>query len=230
MTVPTKCATRAEEDEMNRFLTIPLAGLVALAVAGPVAAGSSVSNTSGSVTMAQGYWESFDEASGTYSSGGIAVSQEQGSSLAWASYNQSSEQMLQCTGAGTPDDPDDDTFGVSATYIWGDGEATLTIGKSYSSATSSATVTLTRESFNECTGDYSNEELGDQSVGLELTASSSTIKESGRGSFHLPGQLNEHSKYQATYRLAGGTLSGIDGEHSAEGQIGKVSWSDHSNG
>ena len=214
---------------MRRFLTLPIAGLFVLAVAGPAAAGANVSNTSGSVTIAQGYWEGFDEATQVYSYGSMGVFQDQGSSEAYADYNEYTEQYLQCTGADTPDDPDDDSFGVSYTNLWGSGAATLSVGKSFSFATASATVALSRESFNECTGDWSSEELPDHAVSLDLTASSATIKESGRGSFNLPGVLNEHSSYRSTYRLADGTISGVDGEHAVEGQIGKVSWSDHAN-
>ena len=97
---------------MRRFMTVPLAGLIALAVAGPVAAGPNVGNFSNSATIAQASWDGYDEATETYRSGFVAVSKEQGSSQAFAEYSQYQEQFVQCTGADTPDDPDDDSFGV----------------------------------------------------------------------------------------------------------------------
>jgi hypothetical protein len=65
---------------------------------------------------------------------------------------------------------------------------------------------------------------------MSLTATSGTIRETGRGSFHVPGEYNGHSSYKSVYRSADGDLV-IDGvTHAAFGAIGKVSWSDHFNG
>src|SRR5437899_535243 len=51
--------------EMRKFMVIPVAGLLVLGLAGPVAAGQTTSNSSGSVTLAQAWWDSFDEATGS---------------------------------------------------------------------------------------------------------------------------------------------------------------------
>ena len=215
---------------MRRFMTVPLAGLVALAVAAPVAAGPNVGNYSSSLTMAQATWDSWDEATGAYSSGYIAISQEQGSPDAFAEYSSYSQQYVQCTGEETPENPDDDTFGVVGSNTWGWGPASLTTGKNFGSASASGDLSIGREQFNECTGEWTFEELPGVQFDLDLTATSGTIRESSRGSFHLPGEFNSHSSYKATYRYADGTLSGIDGTQSVSGLIGKVSWMDHANG
>jgi hypothetical protein len=214
---------------MRRFMAIPMAGLLALTLAGSALAGPNVGNYSSSLTLAQASWESYDE-TGTFGYGYVAVSQEQGSSDAFAEYNQGNEQYVQCTGAETLDNKDDDTFGVVFSNVWGYGPAALTIGKSNSSASASATLDVTREGFNECTGEWSYEELPDFAFSLDLTATSATIRESGRGSFHLPGEFNAHSSYKATYRNAEGTFAGIDGPQSVLGMIGNVTWREHSNG
>jgi hypothetical protein len=215
---------------MRTFLTVPMAGLLVLAVAAPVAAGPNVGNYSSSVSIAQADWGSKDPATEIYSYGYLAVSQEQGSSDAFAEYNESREQYVQCTGVETPDDPDDDTFGTNTTTVYGFGPASLSIGAKFASATASAVLDAYTEVIDGCTAESSYSEDSGLSIGLDLTATSSTIKESGRGSFHLPGEFNNHSSYKATYRFAEGSVDGVDGPQAAFGQIGKVSWSEHSNG
>jgi hypothetical protein len=214
---------------MRTFLTVPMAGLLVLAVAAPVAAGPNVGNYSSSVTIAQANWGSFDEATGAYSYGYLAVSREQGSSDAFAEFNQYSEREIQCTGADTPD-PDDDSFGTTYTNSWGFGLASLSVDGRFASATASGTLEIYSEAFDGCTDAYSSEELPALSFALDLTATSGTIRESGRGTFHLPGEVNNHSSYKATYRLAEGSLAGVDGADDLFGQIGKVTWTEHTNG
>jgi hypothetical protein len=46
---------------MRRFMTVPMAGLLALALAAPVAAGPNVGNFSSSATIAEASWDSYDE-------------------------------------------------------------------------------------------------------------------------------------------------------------------------
>ena len=215
---------------MRTFLTVPMAGLLVLAVAAPVAAGPNVGNYSSSVELAQANWGSFDKEGGEYSYGYLTVSREQGSSQAFAEYSQYSEQNVQCTGAETPDDPDDDTFATSTSSVWGFGPASLAIGSRFSSASASGVLEAYADAFDGCTGEWSSEEHPDLSVALDLTATSGLVKETGRGSFHLPGEFNNHSSYKATYRFAEGTVDGVNGPQDAFGQIGKVSWSEHSNG
>jgi hypothetical protein len=215
---------------MRSFLTVPMAGLLVLAVAAPVAAGPNVGNYSSSVLIAQANWGSFDEATGTYSYGYLAVSQEQGSPDAFAEFNQYIEQGIQCTGAATPDDLDDDTFGYITTNRWGFGSGSLSVDGRFSAATASGILDVYAETFDSCTEAYSWEELPGLSFGLDLTATSATIRESGRGSFHLPGEINNHSSYKATYRYAEGSLDGVEGAEDGFGQIGKVTWTEHTNG
>jgi hypothetical protein len=215
---------------MRTFLTVPMAGLLVLAVAAPVAAGPNVGNYSSSLTIAQANWGSFDEATGIYSYGYLAVSQEQGSSSAVAEFSQYSEHDTQCTGAETPDDPTDDSFGTIYTNRWGFGPASLSIDGRFASATATGALEIYAETFDGCTDEYSSEELPALTFDLDLTATSPTIRESGRGSFHLPGEVNNHSSYKATYRLAEGSLDGVEGAEDLFGQIGKVTWTEHSNG
>ncbi|HEV8545747.1 MAG TPA: hypothetical protein VGQ64_05610 [Candidatus Limnocylindrales bacterium] len=215
---------------MRKLTAVPIAGFMALTLAASAMAGPNVGNYSSSLSLAQASWDSYDEATDSFQGGYVTVSREQGSSDAYAEYSQYSEQYLQCTGADTPDDPDDDTFGVIFSNVWGYGPATLTIARNDSSASASGTLDVGREHFNECTGESGYEELQAFAFSLDLTATSGTIRESGRGSFHLPGEFNSHSSYKSTYCYAAGTFSGVDGVQSVTGMIGTVSWRDHSNG
>ena len=215
---------------MRRFMAIPMAGLLALTLAGSALAGPNVGNFSGSVDIAQGSWESYDEEKQAFQFGYAAVSRDPGTTQAFAEFNDYREEYVQCTGANTPDDPEDDSFGAVGSNIWGYGPATLTIGKSNGSATASGTLEVMREDFDGCTGEWTVQELADFDFSLTLAATSATIRETGRGSFHVPGEFNSHSSYKAVYRQAAGTFTGSDGPQSISGMIGTVSWRDHSNG
>ncbi|HXI81044.1 MAG TPA: hypothetical protein VNM34_09545 [Verrucomicrobiae bacterium] len=214
---------------MHKIMVVPLAGLLALTVAAPAMAGPNVSNTSNSLTMAQGSWDSWDDATQTYGFGYITVSQDQ-SGNTFAEYSASSQQYVQCTGADTPDDPSDDTFGTIGTDDYGWGSATLATAKTYSTANASGTLDIGRVSYDECTGIYDKEQVSSATFSLDLTATSALIKESGRGSFHIPGTFNNHSSYKAAYRYAEGTFDAGNGAVDVYGAIGKVTSSDHTNG
>ena len=215
---------------MRKLLVFPLAGVLALAVAAPAFAGANVSNTSGSVTIAQGNWESWDDATQTYRYGYVAVSQYT-SGETFAEYSSSSQQFVQCTGADTPDNPDDDTFGTVGTDSWGYGPASLAITRGMASAAASGSLDIGTASYNECTGEYDKGGFESSTAfSLDLTATSALIKESGRGSFHVPSEFNGHSSYRSTYRYAAGTFDAGDGPQTVDGIIGKVSWTDHANG
>jgi hypothetical protein len=224
---------------MRRFMVVPLAGLLVLGAAAPVLAGPNVGNLSGSATVAQGGWDSYDEATETYESGYIVVAKDSSSSETYAEYSQSTETQVQCTGADTPDDPSDDTFASNSTFRYGYGNATLTIGKKGALATASGTLSVSEGSFDGCTGEETyapkdttggGGEAVDVPFTLSLTATSGTIRETGRGSFKLPGTFNSHSSYKATYRLAAGSFDAGNGAQAVTGQFGTVSWTDHSNG
>jgi len=224
-----ECARTRKGDGMRKIFVLPLAGLLALTVAAPAMAGPNVSNTSGSLTLAQGGWKSWDDATQSSSYGEFTVAREDNGDV-FAQVMTSTAAYVQCTGQGTPDDPDDDTFGAIGSNLYGYGPASLTIDKNYGSATAAGTLEAGRETFNDCTGEYGWEDVSSVDFTLALTASSGTIRETGRGSFKIPGEFNGHSSYKAIYRYAEGTLALDGGTNEVYGQVGKVSWTDHSNG
>ena len=215
---------------MRKFMVVPMAGLLLIAAAAPVQAGANVGNFSGSATVAQGGWDVYDKEGGNYESGYIVVARDSSSPETYAEFSQYSEVIVLCSDGGTPDDPSDDTWGPKDSYRYGFGEATLTIGKKGSTATATGTLDVSEGTFDGCTGEETSGDTTSMSFDLSLTATSGTIRESGRGSFKLPGEINSHSSYKSTYRLADGTFHLGDAAQAVSGQFGTVSWTDHTNG
>lgn len=219
-----------EGTTMRRFMMIPLTGLLGLALAAPVSAGANVGNSSGSLTLAQGSWSIPNPETEADRQGSITVGQDSSGEAPFVQYSESSEAWVQCTGADTPDDPDDDTFGFVANYVEGFGTADLRVSRSFSSAQAEGVLQLFRSTFNECLGEKTAEELGSVPFALDLVSTSGVVRESGFGRFQIPGEYNAHSSYRAAYSEAAGTLELGATTIELTGQIGKVSWTDHVNG
>jgi hypothetical protein len=216
--------------EMRRFLVVPFAAVLLVVLAAPVAAGQTVYNSSGSVTVAEGDWSSFDEATGAATYGYAAAYRAQGDSQAYLDFSQETDRWVLCSDGGTPDDPSDDAYGLVASFTYGSGPATLDVGKSYSTAGATATVDLSVGSFDECAGTKDFTTAEGVRVSLDLSGTSPLVKTSDHGSFHVPNQFNGHSTYRTTYREAEGSVTVGGQSIEAYGAIGKVSWSEHSNG
>ena len=118
---------------MRRFMVLPLAGLLALAIAAPVLAAPNVSNTSGSGKSIYGEWSS----EGTY--GYVFLGEEAGQGGFGDIYQESGE-YVECDGALPPPDkgapsPQDTTGGGeyygfvgTRTYGWAT-DLTVTLSK-----------------------------------------------------------------------------------------------------
>ena len=208
---------------MRRFMVIPMAGLLVLAAAAPVAAGPNVSNNSGSLTVAEAYWESSD--GGNESFGWVSVRRE-GRAEAFAELYSSEGEYVLCV--DLPGE-EDDYYGFVGTSTFGYGAATLVVGSNNSTAAATATLTAYTDSIDECNGIWEGGPESMVDVSFDLIATSGTIKVSGRESFHLPKEFNDRYSYRASYRLAEGSVAVYGVEMDAYGQIGKVSWSSHSN-
>lgn len=215
---------------MRTFTVLSMAAVMVLAVAAPVAAGANVGNYSSSISLAEANWESYDESTGTWGYGYLAASYDDGSTEAWIDFGESNETWMLCSDGGTPADESDDTYGVVGTFSTGGGVGSLTIGKRSDSASASGTFDIWTETYDECTGTYDGAVEHGVHVSLDLDATSALVKESGRNGFHLPGEYNNHSSYRSSYRYADGVVAIGDRSFDSYGRIGKVSWSDHSNG
>jgi hypothetical protein len=209
---------------MRKFMVIPMAGLLALAVAAPVSAGSNVSNSSGSASTGYGSW--FSEAGDESTFGYLSAWQEQGQAAVLIDVFIESGRYVDCT----PADENDDLFGFQGTYQYGSGSGTLTVGKAFGSATASGLLDIETATVDDCAGTYDETLDSGVAVSLALVANGPKILEKGSGSFKIPSQVNTHYSYSSTSRGAAGTARIAGDDIAVDGGIGKVSWRDHSNG
>lgn len=209
---------------MRKFMVIPMAALLVLAVAAPASAGANVSNSSQSALTAQGSWSS--EAGGVSTYGSLIAWQDAAASSAYIEFFEESGQYVDCT----PADDSDDRYGFQGEYRYGYGDGTLTIGRGYDTAHASGTIEIVTVTADDCTGDYTDTIESGVAVSLDLVATGGKVMERGTSSFKIPGQFNTHSSYSTTYRLAAGTATIGGADMAVDGGIGKVSWRDHSNG
>lgn len=209
---------------MRKLMVLPMAALLALAVAAPVSAGPNVSNSNGSALTAQGSWKSQD--GGIESSGWVGAWQNAGSSSAAIDYFEERGAYVDCT----PADDTDDFFGLQAQYRYGTGEGTLTVGGQLGDAHASAILEITTVDVDDCIGTYTESSVGGVAVELDMVAAGPKVMERGTWSFHIPSESNSHSSYRTVFRGAVGTVTVGDGPAmSVDGGIGEVSWRDHNN-
>jgi hypothetical protein len=212
---------------MRTTISVPLAALLVLTIAAPVAAGPNVGNSSGSLTIAQANWDTSD--GDTYGSGYLSVSTSDGDPQAMIEFSEYHEAWVQCSGAETPDDESDDWFAPVGTSSYGWGSGDLTVGRNYGDAQATGTLEVYTETFDGCAGD-SDGTVGQVDVALSLVGTGALVRESGRGSFHIPGVYNGHDSYRSAYRMAEGSVALGDRAFETYGLIGKISWMSHSNG
>ncbi len=209
---------------MRKLMVLPMAALLALAVAAPASAGPNVSNSSGSAVTAQGSW--YSDAGGVERHGVLYAWQDSGASSAYLEFFEQVGAYVDCT----PADGTDESYGFQGEYRFGYGEGTLMIGRRSADAQASGTLETFTTSIDECTGEYS-EAAGDSvAVSLDLVANGPKMMERGTSSFKIPSEFNSHSSYSTTSRSAAGTATIGGTEIAVDGGIGKVSWRDHGNG
>jgi hypothetical protein len=209
---------------MRKFIVLPVAALLALAIAAPVSAGANVVNSSSSAMTAQGSW--YSDTAGVESGGGFYAWQDAGSSSAYLEISENGGQSVDCT----PADETDEFFGFQGQYRYGYGEGTLTVGRGLGDAHAAGTLEITTVVVDECTGDYTETTVSGVAVSLDLVANGPKIMERGTWSFKIPAEYNSHSSYSTTARSATGTVTIGGSSIDVDGGIGKVSWRDHGNG
>ena len=224
---------------MRRFMVLPLAGLLALAIAAPVAAGPNVSNRSGTFDEAYGAWNAYDAATDVSTYGEVYVYQETGRGGFVENLFEESGRYVECAaatagaakGAVTPQDTTPGDYGFQGTRTFGWGEATLTIGRKLSGATASGTIYVETAAVDECAGTYDIVTSGDAPLNLSLTGTGPVVTFKGSSSVKIPGELKQHSNMRGEARSAVGSVSFGQGPRNLDGaQIAHVSWTDHCNG
>ena len=209
---------------MRKFIVIPLAAVLVLAVAAPASAGANTYNSSGSALTAQGSWSS--EAEGAWTSGSLYAWQETGSASTYLDFFEESGAYVDCT----PADDTDEFYGFQGQYRYGYGEGTLMMGQGLSQAHASGVLEIGTVTVDDCTGLYDESWAGGVAVSLDLVANGPKVMERGTSSFKIPSEYNSHSSYSTTSRSAAGTATIGETEIAVDGGIGKVSWRDHGNG
>jgi len=212
---------------MRRFgIVLAASALLMLTVVAPVSAGQTTYNSSGSALTAQGGWNSFDAATGTSDYGWVTGWQAQGDP-ALVQFSGGSREVIVCTQARGNQAA---TTSYLETVRYGSGPGSLSVGLKYFVASASGTIDISSSTYNGCTGEFTSSFASGVAVTLELTGWGDLVMQKGTGSFKIPGEYNNHSRYSSTYRPATGTAS-LGGEyHGVTGSIGKVSWNNHSNG
>ncbi len=209
---------------MRRASFVALVLVLGVLVATPAAA-RDVSNGSQTMVQMQGYWGSYDDATGAYVDAGIYASDYGGE--VWIEYYRFSSTPVTC---------EDDVPGWLYESFWGSGPGTLEAGKTYTSGTAAGTVTGWIDSWTDCwygegvvpqNGGSGGEATFD--VTAHFTSTSSLIRERSSNSFKIPGETNSHSSEAATYRSGDVHAMVGDETFSGFGRLGKVSWRYHSN-
>jgi hypothetical protein len=210
---------------MRRILLVALVLGLIVAAAAPAGA-RDVSNGSQTMIQMQGYWSSYDDATGAWVDAGIYATEYSGET--WIEYYRYSSTPITCEG---------DVPGTLYESFWGSGPGTLEAEKTYTAGSAFGTVTGWTETYTEC---WFGEEVvapenggGGEEMTLDVaayfTATSPLIREKGSSSFKIPGETNFHDKYSSTYRY-GDVEATVDGEtFYGDGQLGKVTWRYHSN-
>ena len=201
------------------------AAFAILVLAGPAAAASTVVNSGGTVTVAQVEWAYDDD--GRFVGGYLVAADDRqlGTVLEYFLYT---EEVVLCEGAETPGDASDDRYDFRLVIAEGAGQASsFSIGQRYSSAVVAGRLTIVVDRFDGCTGDVVTETVSGVVAGLDVVATTPLVRESGHGSFHIPGELNAHGSFRQVSRAGDGValIGGV--EFAGEGALGSVSWRDH---
>jgi hypothetical protein len=177
-------------------------GLVVMATS--VASGASTQNMTLSATVAEATWDTYNPDTGLGEFGGIQVARESGQT--YAVLQRAVGELVLCEGADTPDDPSDDFYGFVGKTTFGVGTATVTVGRQYTSAKASGTVTVDVQTVNDCTGAFGVPQQRTVKFSLSVVAVSGLIKETSKSIVRVPSELTTHSQIRGVYREAAGTV------------------------
>ena len=222
---------------MRKLMVLPLAGLLALGVVGPVAAAPNVSNTSGSGESIYGEWSS----DGTYGYVSVGQDSQYGG---FADIYQESGTWVECDpgaaglGKDTPSTqdttPGEGDYGFVGTRTWGYSESvTVDLSRRLDSGRATGSIELYTATVDECAGEYADDAVPQVvTLDVSVTATGPLASFRDHGSYKVPSQFNSHSSYRGKERAASGTVSAgtsIDATFSYAGMT-QATWSDHTNG
>ncbi len=220
---------------MRRMITVVLVAFSLVALAIPAASAKYVANSQSSESYVEGGWSSGDWGDEALTSGYASARLPKGAKVGDIYFSESHGTRTWCE--ANPEDPDDDYLG----YVWttreGWGPATVAVGKSYSAGAATGIAEVWTYTYSDCDwwGEMAPNNGGGSSpefveVTISMAADSALMKETGKYSFHIPGEYNDHGSSRSIYRYATGEVT-VDGEmHMADwGMIGMYSWKSHTN-
>jgi len=183
-------------------------GLLIVAVLVAVGSSTALAATTQKITInaviAAASWEDINDDTGAGEFGSVEFARSSGATT--VSLLISKGELILCEGADTPDDESDDIFGFVGTETSGEGTATLSIGRTYSSAAASGKVSAEVSTYNECTGDEGTATKKQITVTLALDGVSPIVTEKLHSTIKVPKQLRSRTIAQARSREAAGTV------------------------
>jgi hypothetical protein len=217
---------------MRKLMVLPLAGLLALGMVGPVAAGPNVSNSSGTGETIYGEWS-------TDTGYGYVYLGEESGYGGFGDIYQESGTWVECEPAGddvpSPKDtgPGDGYYGFVGTRTWGYAyDVQVDFSRRLETGEATGTVELYTETVDECNGVYGGDamaEVGALDVTVIGVGPLGTFR--GTGSYQIPSEFNGHQNYRGKERQATGSVlaaGSIDATFGF-GYMSEVTWTEHQN-
>jgi len=205
---------------MRRFMVLPMAALLALAVAAPVAAGPNVSNRSGSGESIYGQWY------GESGYGYVFLGEEEGYGGFGDIYQESGEWVL-CAPAG------EEYYGFVGTRTWGYVyDLTIELSRRLETGTAVGTVDLFTDTVDECNGIYGGDPTFDSGpLVVEVAAAGPLASFRGTGSYTIPSEFNGHYNYRGKERQATGSIdaAGVIAADFEWAYMTQTTWTEHVN-
>jgi hypothetical protein len=214
---------------MRKFLVLPLAGLLLVAGAAPVAAGANTTNMSGGGRTIQGEWQG----DGVY--GYVVLFEEiSGSNSEYGEYGEFIEETgewVECA-AGAVDDEDTGEYdGFVGTRVSGwSSDIDIVVDSKLTAGSATGTFEVAIETVDECNGEY-DATMDTVTVSVDVTGDGSLVMFRDSGSYKVPSEFNAHSRSRGKERSAAGSIDlGSLGSRTFDYAVmAQYSWSDHSN-
>ena len=204
---------------MRRTFALLIVGM--LFVVGSSTALAATQQITTRALIAESGWESFDENTGNGETGFVQFAAADGKTTVFLATSKG--ELILCEGGDTPDDPFDDFYGFLGTETAGQGPAKLVLGRSYSSAVASGTVTAAVNTFNECTGGEGATTTRTIKVSLDLNGIGPVIAQKLRSTISIPKTMRTKTLIRSDSREAAGVIKVGSRTFQTGGVIGKLS-------
>jgi hypothetical protein len=216
-------------DAMRKFLVLPLAGLLLVAGAAPVAAGANTTNTSGGGRTIQGEWQG----DGVY--GYITLFEESsGSDSGYSPYGEFMEETgewVECAAGAVDDEDTGEYYGFVGTRVGGwSSDIDIVLDSKLTAGSATGTFDVAIETVDECNGVFDST-MHTVTVSVDVIGDGDLVMFRGSGSYKEPGAFNSHTNERGKERWAAGSvdLGSLGSRTFDHGIMAQYSWSNHSN-